>query len=153
MGGIEPDQVHQEYVDELKKKYRGLPVEWRHDIPDTELKKLYADSSIFWHAAGIDINELERPQQVEHFGMSTVEAMSYGLIPLVVEKGGLKEIITDNHNGFFFDNQTDLMAHTQNVITLSDGQIAQLRQRAYQRAQDFSLDRFCRTLDDMLGNS
>lgn len=153
VGGIEPDKVHQEYVTQLKKKYRDLPVEWRHDIPESELKQLYADSSIFWHAAGYEVDETKRPQQVEHFGMSTVEAMSYGLIPLVVEKGGLKEIITDNHDGFFFDTQTDLIAQTQNVIALSDGQIAQLRQRAYQRAQEFSLDRFCQTLDEMLGLS
>ena len=151
VGSIEPDTAHQAYVKQLKHEYRDLPVEWRHDIPDAELKQLYQSSSLFWHAAGFGVDEHQNPQQVEHFGMSTVEAMSYGLIPIVINKGGLKEIITDQHNGFFFSSPEELITATQKVITMAEGAEAELRHLASQRAQNFSLDRFCQTLDEMIG--
>lgn len=151
VGSIEPDPIHQQYVEQLKERYAHLPVEWRHDLPDEELQRLYQTSAIFWHAAGFGVDEQRQPQQVEHFGMSAVEAMSYGLIPVLIHKGGLKEIVTDSRNGFFFTTLDELVAATQKVMTLSDGQEQQLRSMAYQRAKDFSLDRFCQTLDEMIG--
>lgn len=57
-----------------------------------EIEKLYAESKIFWHAKGFD--ELN-PYKMEHFGISTVEAMSAGCIPVVINKGGQTEIVTD----------------------------------------------------------
>ena len=147
VGSIEPDPIHQQYVEQLKERYAHLPVEWRHDLPDQELQRLYQTSAIFWHAAGFGVDEQRQPQQVEHFGMSAVEAMSYGLIPVLIHKGGLKEIVTDSRNGFFFTTLDELVAATQKVMTLSDGQEQQLRSMAYHRAAvDFSLNRFCQTL-------
>lgn len=152
VGSIEPEAQHRQYVAQLKKEYADLPVEWRHDIPATQLHQLYQESAIFWHTAGFDIDEQRYPQKVEHFGMSTVEAMSYGLIPVVIAKGGLKEIITDEQNGFFFSSLAELVNVTQKVITLADSAEAQLRHQAYRRAQDFSLEHFCQTLDEMIGS-
>jgi glycosyltransferase involved in cell wall biosynthesis len=63
--------------------------------PDFEtLKNLYSKARFFWHAAGFDIDEEKEPEKVEHFGMTTVEAMASGCIPLVIAKGGQKEILT-----------------------------------------------------------
>ncbi len=151
VGGIEPGEDHENMVAQLKRKYAHLPVTWLHNIPDSQLKQLYQTSSLFWHAAGYGVNETTAPRQVEHFGMSTIEAMSYGLIPLVVPKGGLKEIITDKQNGFFFSSPDDLARISQEIMKSTSAQLASLRQEAYTQSENFSLKRFCSTIDNMIG--
>jgi len=151
VGGIEPGDDHHDYVQTLKEKYADLPVTWLHDIADDELKKLYLESSLFWHAAGYGVDEQSNPKQVEHFGMSTIEAMSYGLIPFVVPKGGLKEIISNTENGFYFSTPQDLAKKSQATMELPAKEIIKLRQAAYDQSKNFSLERFCSTIDNMIG--
>ncbi|MFC1645210.1 glycosyltransferase [Patescibacteria group bacterium] len=50
---------------------------------------------------------------VDDFGMTAVEAMSYGVPVIGIRKGGVKEIIQEGVNGEFFNEQT--------VEVLSDG--------------------------------
>lgn len=44
----------------------------------------------------------------EGFGISVVEAMSRGCIPITFKKGGLLEIIKNEEDGFFADNVSDI---------------------------------------------
>lgn len=150
VGSIEPGKSHQEYVKSLKKQAAGLPVEFAHDISNSELVKLYQQSSVFWHAAGYQVDELAFPHRAEHFGMSVIEAMGQGSIPIVVKKGGLKEIITDQENGFLINSIDELVNQTNEVISLDLPKQNRLRQAAFNRASDFSLDKFCQTLEEML---
>lgn len=73
----------------------GYPIEFRVNVNYSDLCQLYATSRLYWHAAGFGIDELKNPELTEHFGISTVEAISAGCIPLVVPYGGQREIITD----------------------------------------------------------
>lgn len=150
IGPIEPGDQHQEYVRQLHQQSVDLPVQFYHGIRDKHLRELYKQSSIFWHAAGYRINENDHPKKVEHFGMSAIEAMAHGLIPIVIEKGGLKEIIKPNKNGFFFKQIADLVDTTNEIIQLKNADQQKIRESAYQRASDFSLDKFCQTIDQML---
>ena len=45
--------------------------------------------------------------RVEHFGISVVEAMAAGAVPLAVGKGGVGEIITPGENGILWDTVAD----------------------------------------------
>lgn len=153
VGSVEPGLVHARHLQKLKEKAKHLPVKFFHGISNQQLIKLYQHSSLFWHAAGFGIDETQQPKKVEHFGMSTLEAMSYGCVPIVIKKGGLKEIVTANKNGFFFTTPPELVEKTQRVINSSRSQQQQWRQAAHERAQEFSLDRFCRTLEEMLNAS
>ena len=55
-------------------------VELRVNIAASELKSLYQRSKIFWHLCGLDRDE---PELVEHFGMTTAEAMQNSCVPVV----------------------------------------------------------------------
>ena len=82
-----------DYLAQLKEKARGLPVEFLVNVPFEVLKTYYGKAKIFWHAAGFGIEEEKYPYRVEHFGMTTVEAMAAGCVPIVIDKGGLREIV------------------------------------------------------------
>lgn len=90
------------FVEDLRKKAEETNIEILENLSFLEIKKLYSKSKIFWSAAGFGVDEEESPQKVEHFGMSLVEAMASGLVPLVTNKGGHKEIIDNDKNGLFW---------------------------------------------------
>ncbi len=89
-GGVVGDSI---LVDSLREQAGNLNVEIITSPDFNVLKNLYSKAQFFWHAAGFDIDEEKEPEKVEHFGMTTVEAMASGAIPLVIAKGGQKEIL------------------------------------------------------------
>jgi glycosyltransferase involved in cell wall biosynthesis len=149
VGTIDPGA--ERFVSELTQEAKGYPIRFHHDISQAELEKLYDRCGLFWHAAGWGIDDTKQPEKVEHFGMVTIEAMARGCIPVVLEKGGSKEIITRGKDGFFFEDENELIAISQNLLRSSSKHL-QIQKAARKRAEDFSLERFCETLDTMVGN-
>lgn len=150
VGGIEPEGVHADFVHRLKQKAKGYPITFLHDVSYTRLHRLYDESLIFWHAAGFNIDEAAEPQRVEHFGMSTIEAMAHGCVPVVVNKGGLKESVDDKQNGFRFETTAELGEITQQIIRMGEKRVGLMARAAREKAETFSLERFCRTIDAMM---
>jgi glycosyltransferase involved in cell wall biosynthesis len=72
-------------------------------------------ASVFWHAMGLNVDENANPLMIEHFGISTVEAMAAGCIPITVNKGGQREIVTHNVNGFLCDTLDDFVDYSCEV--------------------------------------
>ena len=73
--------------------------------------------------------------------MTTVEAMASGCVPVVIGKGGQKEIIEDGKNGFLCDGKEDIINRTNKLIKnieLANEMAAQ----AILRAGVFSTDNF-----------
>lgn len=106
------------YIKKLKEysDSRKIPIQILTNLSNTELKKLYAKSKIFWHACGLNQNEKKTPNLIEHFGMTTVEAMQNGCAPIVIDGGGQKEIIQHKKNGFRFKNERELKKYTLKLI-------------------------------------
>ena len=101
------------YFEAIKKKADGLPVEFLTNISFSQLKKLYGQGSIFWHAAGF---EQDDPRLMEHFGIVVVEAMAAGCVPVVVGKGGIPEIVQSGVNGFLWQDKKKLVNLTLQLI-------------------------------------
>ena len=85
-----------DWLKQLQTRALGLPVEFAVNASYDKLCELYARSPIYWHAAGYGIDEDKNPELTEHFGISIVEAVSAGCIPLVVPRGGQGEIVTNS---------------------------------------------------------
>lgn len=85
----------EEWVNTLKNKATGLPIEFAVNTSYENLCNLYSRATIYWHAAGYGIDQVKNPELTEHFGISTVEAISAGCVPIVVGKGGQTEIVTN----------------------------------------------------------
>jgi glycosyltransferase involved in cell wall biosynthesis len=115
-GGLENKKTHLEYVDKIKTISEGFPIKIMTNISWTDLLEIFAKAEIFWHAAGTGEDENKHPEKFEHFGITTVEAMAAGCIPIVINKGGQKEIIKEAENGFMFETFNELKEKTLMVI-------------------------------------
>jgi glycosyltransferase involved in cell wall biosynthesis len=129
------------YVERVKRAAEGLPVEFHLDASGDELESLYARASIYWHAAGLGEDEVRRPDRLEHFGITTVEAMSAGAVPIVVGLGGLRETVRHGVDGFHFRTIAGLCSESLSLIT-DDSMRARMASSAERRAESFSVDAF-----------
>lgn len=102
--------------DSLLADAAGLQLRIQPNISLNELHRLYASSSIFWHTMGYGVPQ-DQPQNCEHFGMTTVEAMSAGCVPVVFARGGQVEIVQDGVNGFTWNDPQELIAHTRRLLS------------------------------------
>lgn len=123
MGKIQPEPKHHEYFRYLKGNATALnlPVEFLNDATPDDIEKTLQRSHLFWHLTGIDvINDIASdPASIEHFGISVVEAMSAGCIPIVLSQGGTTDIVDDGKTGFWANNEDDFVTHTLRVLKMS----------------------------------
>lgn len=106
-------QSDKSYFQRLEDMCRKSPITLLPNIPYDKLKKLYETATIYWHGAGYGETD---PTRMEHFGISTVEAMAAGCIPIVYRGGGLVEIIEDTVSGFLWNTKKGLADRTFDVI-------------------------------------
>lgn len=124
----------------------GANIEIQPNLPVDGVRELYRRSAIFWHACGL---KEKRPERVEHFGMTTVEAMQNYCVPVVIDGGGQREIVEHGQHGFRFKTLTQLQRHTLDLIQDEDLR-RRLGKQAYARGQHFNRDVFRAQLDKLL---
>ena len=126
------------YLDELKALAEDMPVKFYPNLGYDELIRLYGESSVYWHAMGFEESD---PTKMEHFGISTVEAMAGGCVPIVINKGGQREIVEDGKCGFLWNNLDEFQELTTKIIlnkTLRD----EFSKQAGQKAKVYSKKTF-----------
>lgn len=146
-GGVLPED--EGYFQAVVKAAAGLKISCLPNSDSNELSRLYGRAAIYWHAAGFGEDEKHRPDNLEHFGISTVEAMSAGAVPVVFGAGGQKEIITDGLDGFFWRTPVDLLNITKKLI-----QDKNLRQKiafaGRKKAVNFSEEKFRQHFESLI---
>lgn len=131
------------FADELKKI---LPdVEFVFDPDRNQLEKLYSESEIFWHAKGLEESD---PFKAEHFGITTVEAMSAGCVPVVIDKGGQKEIVCEDC-GFKWKTLDECVEKTEWILKNPE-KAEKLRENCIKRSRLFSVEQFRASLKQSL---
>jgi glycosyltransferase involved in cell wall biosynthesis len=142
---------HSSYINKIKEiiKDQSDIIKIIENPNREEIEKYYNLSKIFWHAKGYSHDEDLEPAELEHFGITTVEAMSAGCVPVVINKGGQKEIINDGINGFLWDNPEQLIEKTVFLLQNQDKRIA-MSKAAKESAKRYSVDEFAKNLDKIL---
>ena len=145
VGGVSDIAGHQEYVESIRRLSAGYPIEVLANVSFERLAGLFRKASVFWHASGLGEDENAHPEKFEHFGITTVEAMSAGCIPVVINKGGQKEIITEGIDGFFFD---DLQGLSDISLKIIRGEVdsKRIRENAIKNCRKFSNSYFAQKL-------
>lgn len=145
VGALPNTPTHHDFLARLKELAEGARAHLVPNAGRAELKSLYERASIFWHAAGYGENEEVRPIFVEHFGISTVEAMAAGCVPVVINKGGQREIVEHGVSGFVWETLGELKRHTARLIDdepLRRRMSAAARARAHLFSRDAFLEKF-----------
>ncbi len=148
-GGLSDKKEHADYVAAVREEARGYPVKIIPNAGYRQLKELFSVSRIFWHAAGMGEDEKRHPEKFEHFGITTVEAMAAGCIPVVIDKGGQKEIIRDGTDGFLFRDEGELKSITVDIIK-GKYDCQALQASARKRSGMFSSENFAGRLIDIV---
>jgi glycosyltransferase involved in cell wall biosynthesis len=126
----------------LKESAKGYPIEFHINKSNKELFGLYEKAKIYWHASGYGEDLEKHPELAEHFGITTVEAMSAGAVPVVINSGGQREIVTNGKNGILWNSLDELLEQTTHLA--KDEKLwRELSQNAIIRAADFSEEKFC----------
>jgi glycosyltransferase involved in cell wall biosynthesis len=103
-------------IKDLRKLSQSYPIEIIESPDFKTIKDLYGRSKIFWSASGFGVNESKNPEKVEHFGITVVEAMAAGAIPVVYNAGGHKEIVKNGENGYLWGSIHELIKKTLESI-------------------------------------
>lgn len=104
------------YLHEIKQSFDGINYELICNANQQTLNNIYKKSKIFWSLKGLDE---EDPINMEHFGMTTVEAMANGCVPIVCNKAGSKEIVNKTF-GERINSTEQLYRATVELINNSD---------------------------------
>lgn len=112
-----------------------------------DLEDLYRRAALYWHGAGM--NAPDGAVGHEHFGISIVEAMSAGAVPLAHGSGGPVEILSGPLSAGLWKSETELKNASETLM--ADAQaMSRLGSEAISRAAAFSPQSFDRAVDALL---
>lgn len=131
-----------DYLNQIKEVASKVKNVFIHtNSPYADLIELYKRSKIFWHGTGYGVDENQNPEQMEHFGITTVEAMSFGAVPVVINKGGQKETVENGVNGFRWDTEEECVDFTAKLLS-DDSLRIKMAEESTKRAKNYSVDEF-----------
>jgi len=124
-------------VEAWRRELAGSAVDIFANPTNDELEDLYGRAALYWHGAGFGAS----PGSIgrEHFGISVVEAMSAGAVPLAFEGGGVREIVTNGVDGLLWSTLEELADGTRRLIN-DEAEMRRLRAATADRARVFDLE-------------
>lgn len=128
---------------------KGYPIEIISNPNNESLWEYYQKAKIYWHASGFGEDLEKNPDRAEHFGISTVEAMGSGAVPIVINAGGQKEIIKNGESGFLWNTEDELIKKTAKIIH-DEALWKEMSINAMKRPEEFSIEQFCKKLNALI---
>jgi len=149
-GSLSTDRKSKTFADTLMRAAEGLPVFFHFNSTRNELRELYRRAAIYWHATGYGFDADKYPSKQEHFGISTVEAMSAGAVPVVYATGGQREIVTDEVDGYWWTDIDRLVNQTRRLAN-DPVLCSELAQQAVLSSKRFSKETFVANIERLFG--
>lgn len=135
--------------EKMKTTAKGYPVEFLINQSNIALWSTYSQAKIYWHASGFGEDLEKNPELAEHFGISTVEAMGAGAVPVVINAGGQREIVKNDVNGLLWNTLEELKSKTLQLI--GDAKLwEKLSRNARQSAQQYSEEQFSEKIRELI---
>lgn len=135
--------------EKIKTRAKNYPIEFLVNKKNDYLWDIYSKAKIYWHATGFGEDLKKHPDFAEHFGISTVEAMGGGAVPVVINAGGQIEIVDEGVNGFLWDSLDELEEKTLRLINSSKLQEG-MGKEASNKAKKIAERDFCRQVQDLI---
>ena len=131
----------QSTIDKLRKSSEKLPIEIITNPSFKKIQDLCSTANIFWSASGYSA---DKAIQTEHFGITVVEAMAAGVVPIITNLGGHKEIVDHSQNGFLWDTPSQLERITLELIKAKSSKLQAVSQAAVVKSKIFDTSEFNR---------
>jgi glycosyltransferase involved in cell wall biosynthesis len=135
VGGCRPED--QDYFESIEAEAKGFPIDVLCNLSGHELNRAFSSASFYWHATGLGESATRHPARFEHFGISVVEAMNAGAVPLVLNIGGPSEIVRSGVDGIHWQTLDQLASETKDLIENPD-RAQLLRQNSLERSNNYS---------------
>ncbi|MFH5831719.1 glycosyltransferase family 4 protein [Halalkalibaculum sp. DA384] len=135
--GFLSDQNYFEKCRAYKERHGLDHVELLPDLPFDQLNTLLDRAGLFLHSI-----------RNEPFGITTVEAISHGCLPVVPDSGGQVEIVPDQD--LRYSDTAEAAAIIKRVIDVPPGAKKERRDRLFKRVQEFDTDNFRQQFDELL---
>lgn len=142
IGGLLAGSEHRNYLWHCMHLAKDLPVTFLVDASNFEVEEALQTSSLYWHGAGYGVDPETRPEQCEHFGMTVVEAMGRGLVPVVVGVGGPGEVVEHGVDGLKYFTKTSLVRNTTHLLESSNQVFSSFSSAAKKKARLYSGENF-----------
>ncbi|GAB1371810.1 hypothetical protein MASR1M45_18720 [Candidatus Kapaibacterium sp.] len=139
VGTLNPNAYY--YYDYLQSLIVSDKIKFFKNISYEEMCLRYGESKIYWHSMGYGVDYEATPGMLEHFGITIVEAMSHGCVPVVFAGGGPAEIVANGHCGFVWKNESELIESTSFLIKNPDS-LSKLSEKSIAASQQYSHEVF-----------
>ena len=146
-GGVEVGAG--KFFEDLKKSAERFPIEIIESPSLKQLRELYGKAKVFWSASGYGVDEKKEPKKVEHFGITPVEAMAAGCVPVIYNAGGHKEIIENGVDGFLWNDISELYRFTKKIVS-SEKIRKEIAANAIAKSKKFSYEEFEKNFTTLL---
>jgi glycosyltransferase involved in cell wall biosynthesis len=150
VGGLNARAANHEFFARVREAAGSCSAQVDANLDRTSLRSLFERARIFWHATGLYDDTDARPELAEHFGMATVEAMAAGCVPVVIDKGGQREIVSHGENGFLWRTLDELQMYTRRLMD-DESLWQRMSAAARMRSRRFGKDRFIADLSKACG--
>lgn len=148
VGNVDPNPDSHAYVLKLKELARGYPVSLHLNVSYDELRAYYARAKFYWHAAGYNVDEKKHPENTEHFGITTVEAMASGAIPLVIPKGGQVEVV--GNTNLYWNTPQELVNSMGKLVRQESSETSTLQDQLLSRSKNYSKENFEKAIKKLM---
>jgi glycosyltransferase involved in cell wall biosynthesis len=142
-GAVHNAEVHRRHLQTLRELAQGLPILFHVDVERPVLDALYRSSKVYLHAGGWGVDTAVNPEAVEHFGISILEAMSAGCVPVAYAVGGPTETIRHGVNGVLVVSVAEMADWTIRLLRDWDTPLVRaMRDSAVRTAQSYGKPAF-----------
>jgi glycosyltransferase involved in cell wall biosynthesis len=148
-GSIGGDEKSENVAETLMQEADGVPVFFHLNAARDEILNLYRKAAIYWHGTGYGFDAHRYPAKQEHFGITTVEAMSAAAVPVVYSSGGQKEIVADGVDGFWWNDIDGLISQTRRLAN-DPALRCELSHQAVVSSKRFGREAFTAKVDQLL---
>lgn len=133
VGGF-PEAEYERYVRSLARS--DDRIKFVGQVPKVELRNYYSTASVF-----------VLPSLADSFGLVTLEAMACGLPVIVTENSGSQEVVRQNIDGYIVPiRSSEAITAYLEYLYCTSNQREQMGQFAYDRARQFTWDRYAEEL-------
>lgn len=149
VGSVNDGEVHQKYFEQVKEEANGYPIFIHENVSFSELKEILEQSKIYWHASGLGIDGEKYPVMIEHFGLTIVEAMATGCVPVVINKGGPAEVAKEV--GITWNNLTEMEEKTIELIN-DEKKISSIKKQLIEYSKKYNSNQFKSKIHSIISN-